>query len=73
VWTFGTRVDPQCPPLHLLLALPGIVNLEPTAYAVIPITELQHWLTWEGYGWMVIGRDPSEEAAWDAWQAQHKD
>lgn len=64
--------DVPCPPLHVLLALPGAVSLEPTAYAVIPIDELPHWLTWEGYGWMVLGRDPSEEDAWDRWQDAHR-
>lgn len=66
------KLEP-CPPLHVLLALPGAVTLMPTAFAVIRIDDLPHWLTWEGYGWCVVGRDPSEEAAWEAWRVAHPD
>ena len=68
--TWFAPPDP-CPPLHLLLALPGIVSSTPTAFAVIELADLPHWLTWEGYGWCVVGRDPQEELAWTAWHAAH--
>jgi hypothetical protein len=66
VWPYP---DPApCPPLHVLMALPGVISGAPTAFVLIDVADLPHWLLWS---WVCLGRDPSEEPAWDRWQAAH--
>ncbi len=69
MWAFGSQVDPKRPKCECLVALPGVIDpSRPTAYAIIDLADWPHWCEWS---WLLIGIEPSQQAAVIAWQSRH--